>query len=91
MEPFQVVPWKLEDYPYLEFYGCNWNWSLGNAAVASTFIHSRIVNSMLLRNPMMLKCVACYFFIRNHFINNLVLDSLKLKKPLELHGKSYEI
>ena len=25
------------------------------------------------------------FFIRNHFISNLVLDSLKFKKLLELH------
>ena len=27
-------------------------------------------------------------FIRYHFISNLVLDSLKLKKLLELQGKS---
>ena len=28
------------------------------------------------------------FFIRNHFILSLVLDSLKFKKLLELQGKS---
>ena len=28
------------------------------------------------------------FFIRNHFISNLVLDSLKFTKLLELHGES---
>ena len=28
------------------------------------------------------------FFIRNHFVSNLVLDSLKFKKLLELQGKS---
>ena len=28
------------------------------------------------------------FFIRNQFIRSLVLDSLKFKKLLELHGKS---
>ena len=28
------------------------------------------------------------FLIRNHFISNLVLDRLKLKKLLELQGKS---
>ena len=28
------------------------------------------------------------FFIRNHFIRHLVLDSLKFKKLLELQGKS---
>ena len=28
------------------------------------------------------------FFIRNHFISNVVLDSLKFKKNLKLHGKS---
>ena len=26
------------------------------------------------------------FFIRNHFISNLLLDSLKIKKLLELQG-----
>ena len=31
---------------------------------------------------------VCTFFIRNRFISNLVLDSLKLKKPLKLQGKS---
>ena len=30
------------------------------------------------------------FFIRNHFVSNLVLDSLKFKKLLELHVKSLE-
>ena len=29
------------------------------------------------------------FFIRNHFIRNLALDSLKFKKLLELQGKRY--
>ena len=28
-----------------------------------------------------------FLFIRNHFISNLVLDSLKFKKILELQGK----
>ena len=31
-----------------------------------------------------------FFFIRNHFISNQVLDSLKFKTLLELHGESYE-
>ena len=30
------------------------------------------------------------FFIRNQFIGNLVLDSLKFNKFLELQGKRYE-
>ena len=30
----------------------------------------------------------CTFFIRNHFIRNVIRDSLKFKKPLELHEKS---
>ena len=30
----------------------------------------------------------CTFFIRNHFIRSLLQDSLKVKKPLELHEKS---
>ena len=30
------------------------------------------------------------FFIRNHFISHLVLDGVKLKKLLELQGKSQE-
>ena len=29
-----------------------------------------------------------FFFMRNHFISNLVLDCLNFKKVLELHGKS---
>ena len=31
------------------------------------------------------------FFIRNHFISNLVLDSLKFKKPLELQGRAKKL
>ena len=31
---------------------------------------------------------TCVCLIRNHFISNLVLDSLKFKKLSELHGKS---
>ena len=36
--------------------------------------------------------VNCFvwFFIRNHFIRNLVLDRLQFMKLLELQGKSYE-
>ena len=29
-----------------------------------------------------------FYFIRKQFISNLVLDPLKFKKPLALHGKS---
>ena len=36
----------------------------------------------------MVLCDNHVFSIRNHFISNLVLDSLKFKKILELHGKS---
>jgi len=32
--------------------------------------------------------VVHFFFIRNHFISNQVLDSLKFNKLLELQGKS---
>ena len=32
-----------------------------------------------------------FFFIRNHFLSNLILDSLKFKKVLKIKGKNIEI
>ena len=38
-----------------------------------------------LDDPLVTQNIVHVLFIRNHFISNLVLDSLRFKKLLELH------
>ena len=45
MEAFQEVPWKREAYPYQESYGCNWNWSRGNAALVTDHLKDTVIEN----------------------------------------------
>ena len=57
-----------------------------NVATLTNMV-SKVRRRLAKRSNAKVRLYSTRFFVRNHFVSNLVLDSLKFKRLLDLHRK----